>query len=102
MLAAVFALFAKERLVGFLLREGGPLTERRTLGIQRDVETLKSWPYNYLLKAPRALLHIALLFPPSGLAPVLWFPNFGIMFFLVVVVGPGLVGYAMIGLIFDM
>ena len=43
LLAAVFALFAKERLNGFLLCDGGPLINRSGPGCRQEVYTFKTW-----------------------------------------------------------
>jgi len=97
LLAAVFVLFAKERLIAVLLREGGPLVDRRALGLggQQNACAFKTWQFYFLLRAPRFLLQLALLVPVGGFAQRL-FSNIGVMFFFAVVVVPALVGYLFI------
>jgi len=97
LLAALFALFAKERLSGFLLRDGGPSIDRSAPGpAQQQVYILKTWPYRYLIKASQGLLQTAFLFPVIGFAQRLWSWSLGVMFFLGILVVPALAGYALI------
>jgi len=72
LLAALFALFAKERLNGFLLRDGGPMINRSAPGSRQNVYKLKTWRFSSLLKAPRTLLQTALLIPVVGFCGRLW------------------------------
>jgi len=95
LLAAIFALFAKERLIGVLLRKGGPLIDRSAVGLggQQNACAFKTWRFYFLLRAPRILFWVALLFPVGIFAQRMWFSSLGVMCIFAVVGVPALVGY---------
>jgi len=93
LLGAIFALFAKDRLNGFLLREGGPSISRDAAYRRQQVNTLNNWRFRFLLKTPRCMLQIALSLPVLRFDQRLWLLSPSLLYIQAIFVVLVLVGY---------
>ena len=92
LLAAIFAMLAKECLNGYFLQERGSAVDRRA-DRQRKFDALKNWRFDLLIRTPQILLRTALLFLALGVWQRLCYALPLAKYALAFVAMPGLVGY---------